>query len=206
MSWASVKQALARQTFHYDPLDLVEKQIRLLILYGSHPDAPHSGQAELRIVTLGTGTSYEALSYQWGISQADQSIIINDQPKAITPNLALALRCLRLEMRERVLWVDAICIDQRNLKEKSSQVQMMNCIYFQAQEVLIWLGRLGPSLDGKQHDERQAFDTIKRIASAVRERGEGDVSYDASSVFNFDELSSLWHLCTREYWTRIWII
>ncbi|PVH78634.1 hypothetical protein DL98DRAFT_421844, partial [Cadophora sp. DSE1049] len=147
-TYSFVKSALSSQNFHYQPLDTAQEEIRILILYGSDLSAPRSGQAELRIVALDRYPEYEALSYQWGTSSADQSIVIDGQHKAITPNLALALHSLRHEMRERVLWVDAICINQRSTKEKSSQVQLMNRIYAEASEVLIWLGRPDASLCG----------------------------------------------------------
>lgn len=59
---------------------------------------------------------------------------------AITQNLATALPYLRLEDRVRLLWVDAICINQQDLKERSSQVKLMASIYGQAELVIAWLG------------------------------------------------------------------
>ncbi|KAH8780642.1 heterokaryon incompatibility protein-domain-containing protein [Hyaloscypha sp. PMI_1271] len=38
------------------------------------------------------------------------------------------------------LWIDAICIDQKDMDEKSIQVSMMGRIYSQTQKVIIWLG------------------------------------------------------------------
>jgi hypothetical protein len=42
-------------------------------------------------------------------------------------------------VRNRI-WIDAVCIDQSNLEERSSQVKMMHLIYKNADAVLIWLG------------------------------------------------------------------
>jgi hypothetical protein len=43
-----------------------------------------------------------------------------------------------------MLWIDAICIDQRkekhSTKERNSQVQMMGEIFNEARRVLVWLG------------------------------------------------------------------
>ncbi|KAK0616470.1 heterokaryon incompatibility protein-domain-containing protein [Immersiella caudata] len=49
--------------------------------------------------------------------------------------------------RDAYLWVDALCIDQNNLAEKSLQVGMMGSIYGSAERVLIWLGPRKPSSD-----------------------------------------------------------
>jgi hypothetical protein len=38
------------------------------------------------------------------------------------------------------LWIDAICINQKDMDEKSTQVSMMGRIYSQTQKVIIWLG------------------------------------------------------------------
>ena len=38
------------------------------------------------------------------------------------------------------IWIDAICIDQSNLIERSEQVALMQHIYAKAAAVLIWLG------------------------------------------------------------------
>ena len=39
-----------------------------------------------------------------------------------------------------LIWIDAICINQNSLEERSAQVRMMDRIYRQAQKVIIWLG------------------------------------------------------------------
>ena len=58
----------------------------------------------------------------------------------MTENLAAALRRLRRTVEPRWLWIDAICIDQNIIAEKSQQVAMMGEIYKRANVVLIWLG------------------------------------------------------------------
>jgi hypothetical protein len=60
----------------------------------------------------------------------------------ITTNLFDALKRLRLPDADRVLWVDAICINQFDLEEKNIQVPLMKDIYSKASVVLIWLGRV----------------------------------------------------------------
>lgn len=59
-------------------------------------------------------------------------------------NLECALRHLRQGRDSKlILWADAICIDQQNLKERSNQVQRMGSIYSKAGEALLWLGPRG---------------------------------------------------------------
>lgn len=47
----------------------------------------------------------------------------------VTYNLEVALQQLRHAERERILWVDALCINQENDLEKSEQVRPMGRIY-----------------------------------------------------------------------------
>lgn len=43
-----------------------------------------------------------------------------------------------------MLWIDAVCIDQTDHREKSRQVAQMGDIYRDAERVLVWLGKLSP--------------------------------------------------------------
>ena len=83
---------------------------------------------------------YEALSYVWGAKIGDRAIVCEGAYISVTPNCEAALRRLRWETETRNLWIDAICIDQSNTVERSTQVSMMDSIYANAKRVLIWLG------------------------------------------------------------------
>jgi hypothetical protein len=114
-----------------------EKLIRLLRLYpGSATDPVH---CSLEVVDLNDHPRFEALSYVWGNPNPPENIFCCGQKKFITPNLAAALRRLRESDRERVVWIDAICINQDDLKERSQQVLLMKDIYSQAWRVVVWL-------------------------------------------------------------------
>jgi hypothetical protein len=95
---------------------------------------------EMRIVEYRAPNRYEALSYVWGSEANKRMILVDGCCFAITPNLESALRRLRWLSKERWLWIDQLCIDQSNDKEKSEQVSLMSHIYQNALEVLIWLG------------------------------------------------------------------
>ncbi|KAK3321425.1 heterokaryon incompatibility protein-domain-containing protein [Cercophora scortea] len=93
----------------------------------------------------GKVVSYEALSYVWGAKTPDDAYISCGDGSLglqITRNCEAALRHLRLPSKERVLWVDAICIDQTDAGrlERNKQVAMMGPIYSLAEDVLVWLG------------------------------------------------------------------
>jgi len=81
---------------------------------------------------------YEALSYAWGTQTP--SVPILALGLNITPSLYNALHHLRLPDKDRVLWVDAICINQKDPDERASQVEMMTDIFGRSSKVVIWLG------------------------------------------------------------------
>ncbi|KAF2651323.1 HET-domain-containing protein, partial [Lophiostoma macrostomum CBS 122681] len=87
---------------------------------------------------------YEAISYAWGDQSDRVSITCNGQHLSITQSLHGALAVFRLVDKPRLLWADAICINQNDLQERGSQVQLMRSIYKSASEVLIWLGPESP--------------------------------------------------------------
>ena len=98
---------------------------------------------------------FEALSYAWGSpDDPTTEICVSETCSALSygsigilavrHNLFEALQHLRRPDRVRVLWIDAICINQEDADEKSEQVRRMNRIYELAHQVIIWLG---PSSD-----------------------------------------------------------
>ncbi|KAF2647811.1 HET-domain-containing protein [Lophiostoma macrostomum CBS 122681] len=83
---------------------------------------------------------YEALSYVWGSSEDSKVVHVDGRRMNITQNLHGALLHLRDPTFARILWIDAICINQDDLDERAQQVRFMARIYGCAQRVVVWLG------------------------------------------------------------------
>lgn len=83
---------------------------------------------------------YTALSYVWGDPTFVKPIVCNGKPFKATQNLDLALRYLRQIDVAVLLWIDQICINQDDLKEKTQQVILMSKVYQRAWSTLAWLG------------------------------------------------------------------
>ncbi|KAE8416270.1 heterokaryon incompatibility protein-domain-containing protein [Aspergillus pseudocaelatus] len=128
-------------SFKYEPLDLGGPTFRLVRLcHGDGPDI----DCELFQAWLypeQSAISYEALSYTWGTTEIVESVRMNGKTLGITLSLYLVLQHLRLRDEDRILWVDGICIDQGNDKERGHQVRHMGDIYKQAERVIFWLGQ-----------------------------------------------------------------
>jgi hypothetical protein len=125
-------------TLNYNKLNAHRREIRLLSL---KPGAWNEGiECMLSTVSLDDRPVYEALSYVWGSLSAMTSITIDGVVTSTTINAASALRRLRKIDTARVIWIDALCINQSDVSERSSQVSIMGDIYKQTVEVQIWLG------------------------------------------------------------------
>src|ERR1700760_4988968 len=126
----------------------------------------------LLVHSLSDVPEYEALSYAWGNPHKDHSIICEGNSLLITPSLHDALTHLRYRDVPRLLWADAICINQADYDEKGSQVAIMAQIYRSAKHVVIWLGPEKPNTD-------LAISTIDQIVTHCLEQ----------SSTSFDELN-----------------
>ena len=149
--------------YRYTSLGTEEDAIRLLALF---PDQ-QAEELKCKIVhtTLSEKPHYEALSYTWGQVKSCAWIELESVLFPVTTNLYGALKDLRLVDQIKYLWVDSLCIDQCNDREKCNQVQRMAIIYSQAHRVLAWLG---PSAS----DSDMAIDFINGDITAGSEEAE----------------------------------
>jgi len=146
-------------SYCYSALSATDSEIRLLQLGHTNGDFTKLS-FELLIFPLIDAPSYHALSYTWGppedVEQQTNSapapehfIQISDSLLKIEDNLHQWI-CQLHERRRSVssastgdcnlVWIDALCINQQDIKERSQQVTLMDRIYSQAAHVLIWLG------------------------------------------------------------------
>lgn len=135
--------------YHYSPLSSRHDSVRLLRLL-PHQDRDADIQCELFEYVLENSCGphlYEALSYVWGDAKEQLPIFIHGNRIEVTSTLHTALVHLRNHSIHRVLWIDAICIDQQNQVEKEHQIQFMATVYSQAYRVLVWLGEAAADSD-----------------------------------------------------------
>ncbi|PSN65258.1 HET-domain-containing protein [Corynespora cassiicola Philippines] len=128
--------------YMFSPLVDDGMHIRLLrLLPSATPDAKiRSEVVHFQFRETQTSYLYEALSYVWGDQNNKKRIQIGDDYLDVTANLYAALRRLRDPDFSRLIWVDALCINQDDFEERASQVNFMARIYSLASRVLVWLG------------------------------------------------------------------
>ncbi|KAF2649100.1 HET-domain-containing protein [Lophiostoma macrostomum CBS 122681] len=171
--------------------------IRLLTLL---PGEGSLLKATLSCANLSSSPTYEALSYVWGAmeTEASYSIELESTEMEITPNLYHALQSLRLKEEPRVLWVDSLCINQKDNKDKEVQICMMLEIYKSAGHVLVYLGEPSPGgvalfsfLNRDTHEEPSVDTAIKDLGLE-----EKDIQELLEAYVQF---------CLLPWWSRIWV-
>ncbi|TVY73539.1 Heterokaryon incompatibility protein 6 OR allele [Lachnellula suecica] len=83
---------------------------------------------------------YIAISYVWGDEGRTRSVFMDDRKLDITGTLEAALRHIRNPQKALNIWADGICINQSDVAERNSQVQLMGAIYQIARHTIIFLG------------------------------------------------------------------
>jgi ankyrin repeat protein len=129
------------EDFKYEPIDLKECTFRLLRLFKGDHGPIQCDLFHASLYDTENAMEYEALSYTWGGTNKPLEIEINKRRMPVTENLFLALHDMRYLHQDRILWIDAICVDQENPQERGHQVQQMGSIYKGAERVVIWLGK-----------------------------------------------------------------
>lgn len=173
-------------TLQYEPLDYATYEFRLLKIL---PDLRANGSINciLEHSVLVKAPKYVALSYCWGDPSKTKDISINRIMVPVTTNLECALRHIRNPSTgSGWLWIDALCINQKDLQEKGLQLQRMGHIYAKADEVLVWLGP-------ESQSTKAAFQTLtawSRIIPGSKK----------------PKISGISALVNQTYWRRVWII
>ncbi|KAF1830322.1 HET-domain-containing protein [Decorospora gaudefroyi] len=192
--------------FVYEPIDLERPAFRLLqLLRGKGPAI----ECMLYQAYLdGTDTvPYDALSYTWGGTDKASTVRVNGKTIDVTENLHSALQHLRSEDIDRVLWVDAICIDQGNERERGHQVQQMCKIYSQAEEVIVWLGQA-------TEETNILMDSLRRLEECSSMHGHRHWDLAQWTTFwllvpqdpGIEPRKGLELLLKRPWFSRVWIL
>ena len=191
----------------YHPLNSDNREIRLLQIDRSKPDEVDI-HCSFKNVSLNSAPAYQALSYEWGppdVGLPSSRVFVNLHNVPTTPNLRRALKHLK---RGTAYWIDAICIDQRDDKERGHQVRLMTEIYRHAMAVVVWLGpENGNSAAGMSLlNEVGAFIDAERSANDSAAKLH-DWIYKALSDHAYDtRWNGLEEIYSRSYWTRLWVI
>ncbi|KAJ4991734.1 heterokaryon incompatibility protein [Stagonosporopsis vannaccii] len=211
---------MATAAYQYDTLP-PNKWFRLLCIHPGQHDSPL--RCDLISTDLDAAPCYTALSYVWGDPNNIGHVTCSGIETTVTLSLLGGLRQLQDSERDTLVWADAICINQSDTKEKSSQVNMMGKIYDRATEVFVWLGN-DPELMA-----RHAFDALPPVNAAVvcgthRTWYESDFDFKISqnedanlprgrisrdntgALLNQRQLEAIKTMYKLPWFTRVWVL
>ncbi|KAF2023052.1 HET-domain-containing protein, partial [Setomelanomma holmii] len=166
-----------------------KRSVRLLQLLSGCDQAPL--EARLEVHTLGDSCSYAALSYVWGTPDQSKALHTATNQLKISENLYSFLTHLRQPDTTRTIWVDAICINQEDDGEKSSQVALMGSIYREAETVFCWLGH-------PTSERLLALKHLQRLAN------ESTTYIGPDSVENIEAHVDC--IYSNPWFTRLWVV
>jgi hypothetical protein len=173
---------------------------------------------------------YSALSYTWGHpilndfkDDLSHTIVCNGRRIPIGLNLYEALHYLFIEsdVAPELIWIDAICIDQRNVEERGAQVKQMTSVYIHATCVIVWLGT-------EDQDAREASSFFNEYTPVIRKILLAEATTDPTSTLQanlhnvYDDLSfhqkynttprdldrwkALMRFFSRRWFWRLWVV
>lgn len=146
---------------------------------------------ELITVQLRKHPPYKAISYAWGNPVDTKVISVLQHGRQgwlkIPSNLGFALRAVQHDTEFVLVWVDSICINQKDNRDKTQQLSRIPEIYGKAEQVVLWLGV-------ERDNSAKAYKLLYGLTHA-----EFQLSHET-------DLSSVVSLFDRDYWSRLWVV
>jgi hypothetical protein len=176
--------------YSYSHLSISPREIRTItILPGRNSDLIRCHLAHRELVTEVTDNlEFTALSYTWGHSRDQHPILMNGCKFYVTTNLHEFMKHVRQERESPPYWIDAICINQKDIEERNRHVRFMREVYERAKSVVIWLG---PAAD-HSHLALKTLEGMQEVYMATKrmqERNKEIASYppfmQSSLLFQF---------------------
>lgn len=196
-------------TFHYTPLE-TPQTIRLVLVPQRAVNSQEKVHLKIHHCELPSiSQKYNALSYTWGDSTKKHLVSLNGFDFWVADHLMFFLS--RPQPFASRFWIDAMCLDQENGEEKSSQLPRMGEIYGQAYQVFADLGSASA-------DQELVIDHIIFIARHLNEEA-FRIRAENSGTFMVDKFicpfsepydpvvwARIGRFLNLSYWKRVWIM
>ncbi|MCJ1482615.1 hypothetical protein MMC06_002781 [Schaereria dolodes] len=189
--------------YHYK--NLLEGQIRLLTIVSAKDETL---ELSLKHYCYDAYLKYDALSYAWNPESganvpSQQRILCNSTPFYVSSDLSQAIRSLTALKASRPLWIDYICIDQSNNKEKEWQLKLMGKYYSQAMMVWIWLGPPSAYSNLAMEEMAELAANLPRLSIFQPTTNEW-LAKNKLPVNDDNFWEGIDYLFTREWFNRLW--
>ena len=184
------------------PLNKDKRLVRFLRLLH---DERSSIACELAVFSLDDQPEYLALSYCWTKADPIYEVQLNGRPFYMKPNLYAYLELMRSEQQSGWIFIDALCINQSDIEERSSQVALKGDVYREAVGVVVWLWV-------RRWGKRKGSEGVETAENLMQQL----LDYDATTAAIFDDTVSgiqealsdafLMAFVRCEYWSRARIV
>lgn len=197
-----------------EPLDLLyhrslvgtDNEFRILRIKGGREG---SLCCDLSYHELSDDVKYEAMSYCWGTQDANCAISSGQLAGVkISEHLLRALERLRLPNSDRLIWIDALCVNQNDKQERTHQLNLIPRIYENAFRTIIWIGDLRPSSTKCSRGCPASDESVRTLCvpssgpATEHEKADGDLRQDLIELQTTEtskDGSDVW-------WRRLWCI
>lgn len=183
---------LDESRFQYEPLADPQNYIRLIEVQSldENPATSASVLCRLDTFSLDQAPPYHAVSYTWGDPFQTTWIQVNGAPMKVRQNCEYVLKQAWWHGGCRYHWVDAICINQDDMNEKTEQVQIMGQVY---KDAVIVLACVGQHADDSEFLFRKLRERYQEWQAVVR----------VSSTRELYRIRS--NFLRRQYFSRVWV-
>ncbi|KAE8450788.1 hypothetical protein EG329_005701 [Mollisiaceae sp. DMI_Dod_QoI] len=207
--------SLLNRDYEHSPL-ATKTSIRILELQPG--EGTGTLRCKLHAVERDHALAYEAISYSWGRSTDTRVIYCDGKKLKVTVNLRDALWRIRDPVDVKMLWADAVCINQNDNAERANQVKQMGSIYMNAVRVLVWLdvpnakfGDFDYLFDLDLNNPRPHSDSQVGRASLLLEEYVAKLEAADIHTEGLDPDSNVvghafGHLLDSPWFTRLWVV
>ncbi|KAK3652174.1 hypothetical protein LTR56_005307 [Elasticomyces elasticus] len=193
------------EVYQYAPLSS-GSDIRLLTI---EPACDGSEYIRCRLTLTSNlwNDEYQTLSYAWGPTYDDGShlthhVVCEGRLIPVTANLHEALLQIRLDYAfnkvdssELPLWCDAVCVNQADIDERSTQVRLMGEIFASSRRLIMWLGNFVRKAESTAFRQLLDDDTPDELRNT-----------NPQSVTQQQHSSIMKDILAKPYFTRRWVI
>ncbi|KAK8085997.1 HET-domain-containing protein [Apiospora phragmitis] len=182
--------------YSYVSLDRSEQVIRLLYITPRKGSAAELHTYQLKHVSLDESPQFETISYCWGDPTPCRTVLIDGKELRLPRSSAAILEQISASSDQaRVIWIDAVCVNQTDITERAHQVPLMARIYAQASRNIIYLGQ-GDAVCSK------ALEDIRALSREIDGLG-ADCDGELQTPIDKSALSAFFCL---PWFRRVWVV
>ena len=162
----------------------------------------------IRHATINNPPTFSALSYTWDDQSRSQTLYVDDgSVLKVTPNVERAMESLNVhgDLAPYSIWVDGVCIDQEDTRDKEAQIHLMGKIYSAASKVIVWLGPSTVQIETALEASAALLLTLVGVPGKIAPERHTMLKYGLPAL-NSPIWDGLGQLFARPWFSRLWVL